>query len=276
MKVPITVKLVVLTLGATAFYTWVGQLVPQKEVHPPEVTEIAEDVSTEEMVEIGEEIFVGKGICATCHTIGQSGALRFPDLDGIATRAGNRVPGLGQIEYLAQSLYEPNAYIVPGFNPGMPPADEPPVALSDGEIKAVIAYLQTLGGEATVTMATRLPYGEGADPTTDVDPAGGGEVAVADAGREAPDETGTAVGPAGATPDPATLLERYGCTGCHGADGGATSLAELGSRLPRDEILAGLVVHDPPLADDFESRVTLAEIRTLAEHLAAGGGGGGP
>ncbi len=172
MKIPVTLKLVVLTVGATAFYTYVGQLVPQKEVRPPEVTQIAEDVSTDEMVRIGQEIFDGKGICATCHTIGQSGALRFPDLDGIATRAADRVPGMGQVEYLAQSLYEPNAFVVPGFSPGMPPIDQPPVGLTDAEIKAVIAYLQTLGGEATVTMETDLSYGEGS----------GGDARAADAG----------------------------------------------------------------------------------------------
>jgi len=175
MKVPVTLRLVALTVGATAFYTYVGQLVPQKEVQPPVVTEIAEDVTTAQMVEIGRQIFNGKGICSTCHTIGRSGALRFPDLDGVATRAADRVSGLGQVEYLAQSLYQPNAFIVPGFNPGMPQINRPPVDLSDAEIKAVIAYLQTLGGEATMTMDTPLPYGEGAQATQAADGAGGAD-----------------------------------------------------------------------------------------------------
>ncbi|HEX6201321.1 MAG TPA: hypothetical protein VF150_13740, partial [Thermoanaerobaculia bacterium] len=118
MRVPVTVKILGLTVGSTLFYTWVGQLVPQKEVQPPEVVEMSQDMTTEQLVEIGQEIFDGKGICATCHTIGSSGALRFPDLDGIATRAATRVPELDQVGYLAQSLYEPEAYIVPGFAGG--------------------------------------------------------------------------------------------------------------------------------------------------------------
>ena len=146
MNVPMPVKLLGLVIGATLFYTWVGALVPQKEVHPPEVVELAEDVSTEELVSIGQTIYEGKGLCNTCHTIGQSGALRFPDLGGIAETAATRVPGLDQLGYLGQSIYQPNAYVVPGFNPGMPAIDKPPIALSDDEILAVIAYLQTLGG----------------------------------------------------------------------------------------------------------------------------------
>ena len=60
----------------------------------------------------------GKGLCITCHTIGKSGALRFPDLDGVAVRAATRIPGLSDVEYLAQSLYEPDSYIVAGIQSG--------------------------------------------------------------------------------------------------------------------------------------------------------------
>lgn len=190
MKIPVTLKIAGLALGATAFYTWVGQLVPQEQVLPPEVVEMSQDLSTQDMVEIGQTIFVGKGICVTCHTIGQSGALRFPDLDGIANRAATRIPGMGPLEYLAQSLYEPEAYIVPGFNPGMPQIDKSPIGLSDDEIKAVIAYLETLGGEATITMATVVPYSQGADATSDVDPPGPGDAPpVGEDAPPAPEDT---------------------------------------------------------------------------------------
>ena len=161
MKIPVSLKVVTLTLVSTGFYTVVGQLVPQKEVHPPEVVEMSADMSTEEMVAQGQEIFEGKGICGTCHKIGGSGPARFPDLEGIATRAESRIEGLSGLEYLAQSLYEPNTYIVPGFVPGMPQIDEPPIGLTDGEILMVIAYLQSLGGTPTVTPDTELSYTQG-------------------------------------------------------------------------------------------------------------------
>ena len=90
----------------------------------------------------------------TCHTIGRTGALRFPDLDGVAARAATRVPGLNDVEYFAQSMYEPDKYIVPGFNPGMPVINKPPIGLTDQEILTVIATLQSLGGTPTVTLQT--------------------------------------------------------------------------------------------------------------------------
>ena len=146
MTIPHSVRIAGLVLAATAFYGYVGQLVPQREVQPPQETVLRTDMTTADMVKVGGELMVGKGLCLTCHTIGKSGALRFPDLEGVATRAATRIPGLSEIEYFAKSLYEPDSFIVPGFNPGMPVINKPPIGLTDQEILCVIAFLQTLGG----------------------------------------------------------------------------------------------------------------------------------
>jgi Cytochrome c len=119
-------------------------------------------MTTADMVKVGQEIMAGKGICLTCHTVGKTGALRFPDLAGVDVRAKSRVPGLSDVEYFAQTLYEPTAFVVPGFPPAMPPANQPPIGLTDQEILCVIAALQTLGGEPTVTMQTKHRYNSGA------------------------------------------------------------------------------------------------------------------
>ena len=121
-------------------------------------TVLRADMTTADMVKVGGELMVGKGLCMTCHTIGKSGALRFPDLEGVATRATTRIPGLNEIEYFAKSLYEPDSFIVPGFNPGMPVINKPPIGLTDQEILCVIAFLQTLGGTPTVTLQTSHNY----------------------------------------------------------------------------------------------------------------------
>ena len=160
MKIPVGLKVAALVLLATAFYTYVGQLVPQKEVAAPVVILLAEDLTTGEMIDIGAGIANGKGLCLTCHTIGNTGVLRFPDLSGIGSRAATRIEGLTDLEYLAQSLYEPDIYIVEGFNPGMPKISKPPIDLTDDEILAVMAWLQSLGGEPTVDMQTIHPYNE--------------------------------------------------------------------------------------------------------------------
>jgi hypothetical protein len=158
VTVPLTLRIGALVLATTAFYTYVGQMVPQKEVQPPKEIAISTDLTTADMVKVGREIMEGKGLCVTCHTFGKTGALRFPDLEGVGVRAKSRVAGLSDVEYFAQSLYEPDAFIVPGFNPGMPAINKPPIGLNDVEILCVIAYLQSLGGTPTVTLQTTHRY----------------------------------------------------------------------------------------------------------------------
>jgi hypothetical protein len=194
-------RIAVLVLASTAFYGYVGQMVPQSEVQPPEEVVIRADLTTPEMVEVGRGIAEGKGLCRTCHTIGQSGALRFPDLAGVAGRAAERVPGMSALDYLAQSLYEPDAFVVPGFNPGMPTINRPPIGLTDQEILTVLAYLESLGGTPSVTLQTShryyaAPAAPGAAPPDAA--AGAPATAPAAPGAPAPAAPGTTPG---ATPD---------------------------------------------------------------------------
>ena len=104
-------------------------MVPQKEVQPPQATLLEGNLTSAEMAKIGRQIMDGKGLCLTCHTIGKTGALRFPDLAGVDVRAKTRVPGLSDVEYFAQSMYEPTAYVVrrisPGHAPDQPASDRP-------------------------------------------------------------------------------------------------------------------------------------------------------
>ena len=175
MKVPVMVRIGALVIATTGFYAYVGQMVPQKEVQPPAEIVLKTDLTTAEMAKVGREIMEGKGLCLTCHTIGKSGALRFPDLAGVAVRAKTREPGLSDIDYFAQAMYEPNAFIVPGFNPGMPTINKPPIGLTDQEILCVMAYLQSLGGTPTVTLQTKHRYNSGsaAPATTSATPSSG-------------------------------------------------------------------------------------------------------
>jgi hypothetical protein len=172
MRVPLIVRIGALVLATTGFYTYVGQMVPQKEVQPPQDAKISADMSTADMERIGRQIMEGKGLCLTCHTIGKTtGPYRFPDLAGVGARAKTRVPGLTDVEYFAQSLYEPTAFVVPGFPPAMPPVNKPPIGLTDQEILCVIAYLQSLGGTPTVTLQTKHHYNSGAAAPATAPPA---------------------------------------------------------------------------------------------------------
>lgn len=104
--------------------------------------------------EAGEKIFWGDGQCGTCHKIGTSGsATRGPDQEGLASRAEERAKETGLasgLDYLVESIVDPEKYIVKGYDKIMPRVFDPPIMLSREKILAVIAYLQTLGGEADV------------------------------------------------------------------------------------------------------------------------------
>ena len=215
MEIPVGPRIGALVLATTAFYGYVGQMVPQNEVQPPAEILIRADLTTPEMVEIGRDITTSKGLCRTCHTIGQTGALRFPDLEGVDVRAMTRVPGLSDIEYFAQTMYEPDRFVVPGFNPGMPTINRPPIGLTDQEILCVIAYLQSLGGTPTVTLQTAHAYytppaaaapaagaAPGAPPAAGAAPAGAPGAAPPGAAPPAPGTAPAAPAPAGAPPAP--------------------------------------------------------------------------
>ncbi len=278
MRVPPSVNIVLMVLAATMFYTTVGQMVPQKEVPAPEVMQISKDISIEEMIEIGKEISQGKGLCLTCHTIGQSGALRFPDLEGIGARAATRVPGQNELQYLVQSLYEPNSYVVEGFNPGMPVMNKPPIGLTDDEIMTVIAFLQSLGGTPSVTMETKHAYNGGGEES-DAEAALASGEAVPEGARETPFQIGKA------------LFESYKCTACHSVvppESGAAlanlSLHDAGARLERSALFAAILEPEGPSGTpDAERRkkklameeagvydkATLQEIQAIVDYLAA-------
>src|SRR4029450_12543617 len=107
MTVPHPLRVGALVLAATSFYTYVGQMVPQKEVLPPQETVIRADLTTDEMVKLGQEIMNGKGLCFTCHTLGKTeGPFRFPDISGVDERAKTRVQGLGDVGAFGKRLYE--------------------------------------------------------------------------------------------------------------------------------------------------------------------------
>lgn len=278
--IPVPLRLALLAIFATVFYGYVGQLVPQKEVHPPQVVEIAKDVGPQEMVAIGKEIFEGKGICGTCHTIGKSGALRFPDLEGIGTRAASRKAGYTAVDYLAESLYEPEVYIVEGFSGGMPVINKPPVSLTDDEILTVIAYLQSLGSTPSVTMETKLVYtggslggGDGAPDAEDLDPEDieSGQAILAAAGEgAAPSDLEPAGDTGSASGGPSGPLVSFGCTDCHFVDQPGNfkgpSLYDVGARLSARDIVAATSAHEDPLPNAAD--LTLADLQSLAETLS--------
>ena len=110
--------------------------------------------------EAGEKIFWGDGQCHTCHSIGTTGsATRGPDQEGLASRAEERAKEMGLssgLEYMVESIVNPSAHIVEGFDDIMPKVFAPPIMLDREKILAVLSYLQTLGGEPDIEALTKF------------------------------------------------------------------------------------------------------------------------
>lgn len=139
-------RMAVFVLAVIAVYGYVGQLLPQFEEHPPAKKAITAETGPAELAAIGEELVRVKGGCLVCHKVSDRGNERGPDLRQAAAKASSRRIGLPAEAYLIESLIDPNVFLVPGYPKMMPPAGKPPANLSMAEIKAVVAYLQVLGG----------------------------------------------------------------------------------------------------------------------------------
>ncbi len=86
----------------------------------------------------GRLVFFTKG-CSGCHTIeGTSTATIGPDLTHIATVAASRKPPLSAEEYIKESIEEPGAFVVEGFEPLMPKLAE---AIAEGELEDLVVFL---------------------------------------------------------------------------------------------------------------------------------------
>ena len=112
----------------------------------------------QDLVQDGRDIFFGKGRCSSCHTLGRVPTTHLaPEL----YESGGRLTR----EYMYESLTEPEAYIKKNFDPPepkkysmiMPVINRPPIGLSENEMLAVIAFLQSLGGKVTVNPADLAP-----------------------------------------------------------------------------------------------------------------------
>ena len=143
-------KLLTFSLAVIWFYAFVAGLVPESSTA---VNLTALDWSDPDAVaEQGALVFNGKGQCSACHTVDTSAPKgRCPDLTDIGINAANRVPGMDAKAYFIESLYEPAKYLVPGYGKIMPEIWKAPIVLSKLEIEAVIAYLQSQGGEIDPT-----------------------------------------------------------------------------------------------------------------------------
>jgi mono/diheme cytochrome c family protein len=251
-------KILGVVLGTLAFYTFLANKIPQVQSEVPRALTLGADVTPEQLVQAGEQVFTGIGGCTTCHGLGTRAPNLLTDEKGqgpIGARCGRREPGKDCKSYLHEALVQPGAFVVPGYEPIMPDMSR---TLSPQQIWAVIAYLEAQGGTVTVS-ASDIPAGDQGGVTPGA---------------------GLAAGSA----DPMTLLRTGGCVGCHklGDEGAAVGpdLTHVGARLSAAGIREAILFPDAKITKGFENfagimpktfgdQMTASQLEALVRFLAA-------
>jgi mono/diheme cytochrome c family protein len=81
--------------------------------------------------------------CITCHSLEPGVNLVGPSIAGVGSVAGSRVEGLDAEQYLRQSIVEPNAHVVEGYEDDVMPEDYV-LTLTDPQIEALVEYMEGL------------------------------------------------------------------------------------------------------------------------------------
>ncbi|MDI6763452.1 MAG: cytochrome c [Thermodesulfobacteriota bacterium] len=127
-------RLIIVALIVTGLYAWFGNAIPQSPWEAPKRKVITAEMTPRELAREGAAIYKKSG-CGVCHSV-VGERLRASDL--------SRIGAERNVEDLAAVLYS-GADI-------MAPANKPPANLTDEEITALIAYLQSLGGRPKVRL----------------------------------------------------------------------------------------------------------------------------
>jgi len=230
-------KILTTVLATLGLYTWVANAIPQLESEVPEEVSFSGEVTAEELSTVGQDLFAGAGGCTACHGAGTRAPNLREDHEGegiIGARCDTRAQEVGMTckEYLYESMVSPGDYVVDGFNNIMPPQNR---ILTNNQIWALIAYLQSLGGTVTVTAEDLA--------------SGGGEATASAAGEGGGTET----------TEPMAIMQTNACLGCHiigdqGVELGP-ELTDVGSRLSAEEIRASIVDPNAQASEGFESLV---------------------
>jgi putative heme-binding domain-containing protein len=156
------VRVFILLLVVLGTYMWIGYAITAMTGGERTAGGVV-DISPEG----GEQIFWGKGRCFTCHSIGGQGSAvrgpnqgqfgeKFPLPIGLRAveRARERTEQTGiqytRTDYLVESVAKPDAYVVDTYKNEMAIVYAPPISLNLKEIKAVISYLQSQGGDVDI------------------------------------------------------------------------------------------------------------------------------
>jgi mono/diheme cytochrome c family protein len=261
-------RIIGVVLGTLALYTLIANKIPQVQSEVPKALSLGANVTPEQLVSAGDQLYHGAGGCTACHGLGTRAPNLLTDEKGqgpIGARCGKREAGKDCKAYIYESLTSPKAYVVQGYEPIMPEMGR---ILSPQQIWALVAFLESNGG--TVDVAA-----------SDIPPAAAAPAAGGSAGAGAPGSSG---GIAGGTTDAMSIIRGAGCTGCHTVNGEGgkigPDLSHVGSRLSANLIRESILLPDAKTAKGYEKfkgvmpktfgrQLTAEQLEALVQFLAS-------
>ena len=255
------VAILAVTVGVIGFYTAVAHLIPQLQSEVPAAVSLGSGASTEELVAAGEQVF--NQVCTACHGLGTRAPNLLTDHAGQGPIGQRCAAALGERckDYLHRSLLSPGDSLLSGFQNIMPVMT---TQLDGDQIWAVVAFLQSQGGEVTVS-------------GSDLEAAGG------DAGAAGTAPGAAVSAPAGGTTDPRQLLTQNACLGCHPIDGAGPPIGPsfdgMGRRLTAERIRRAILFPSADTAQGFAqfagmmpqtfgTQLSAAQLEAIVQFLA--------
>jgi mono/diheme cytochrome c family protein len=260
----INLRIFGVVLGTLALYTLIANKIPQMQSEVPRALALGANVTPEQLVSAGDQLYHGAGGCTACHGLGTRAPNLLTDEKGagaIGARCGKREAGKDCKAYLYESLSKPGAFVVTGYEPIMPDLSR---TLSPQQLWALVAYLESQGGTVDVT-SSDIPAASAA--ASGGAPAGGGAGKIANGSTDAME-----------------IVRASGCLGCHkvGTEGGVIGpdLNHVGSRLSASLIRESILAPDAKIARGYEKfkgimpktfgdQFTGAQLESLVQFLAS-------
>ncbi len=238
-------------------FAYIASQIPQEVSMPPqeEKFDAAKVKTVDDIVEIGQKIFFGKGQCALCHALGGGTSGRCPNL------GGENPVGIKLTRAFEYETYtDPEAYVYMDFTNSppkrfaarMPQINKSPIGLTEPEMLTVFAFLQKNTGTVEITPEEVIA------------------LANKHSGGGAPVETvslGDAV-------SGKTIFEKMACGGCHkigdlsGGDKGPDLLLALKKKemaAIRSSIFEKSAYH--PAA--YDEKMTVKEMKDILSYLSS-------
>src|SRR5438046_8428261 len=116
-------RIIGIVVGTLALYTLIANKIPQVQSEVPHALTLGANVTPEQLVSAGDQLYHGAGGCTACHGLGTRAPNLLTDEKGqgpIRARCGKRETGKDGKGYLHASRARPPAHGVAGRDPVMP------------------------------------------------------------------------------------------------------------------------------------------------------------